>query len=66
MAITVTFTLDEKTMLKLGQISSNGKKSEKIRDLISREWERLFDDGELAHAPVEDGISVSIPAESRP
>ncbi len=53
MAITISFTLDEKTVKCLNDIAKNGQKSEKIRELISQEWERLFKDGEAAHAPAE-------------
>lgn len=53
MAITITFTLDEETVKRLGELAQNGKKSETIRKLISQEWERLFVDGETVYAPVE-------------
>lgn len=46
MVVTVTFSLDEETVRRLGEIASSGQRSEKVRDLINREWERVFQDGE--------------------
>lgn len=66
MAISVTFSLDEATVLKLRQISQYGKNSEKIRELIAHEWDRLFKDGESAHAPVMSVHVESIPVGEQP
>jgi hypothetical protein len=57
MANTVTFSFDEETVRKLGEIVGNGNKSERLRNLIQREWERLYMDGEAIHAPVNPYVA---------
>lgn len=42
MAITVTFSLDEKTVRMLGEIAGNGQRSEKLRQLIESEHNRIY------------------------
>lgn len=60
MAITITFTLDELTVKRLSEIAQNGKKSETIRKLISKEWKRLFVDGERIFQPTEPAPAEAI------
>lgn len=66
MAISVTFSLDEATLRKLRDISQYGKNSEKIRELIAQEWDRVFQDRDLTHGHLETLRTESITAEAQP
>lgn len=54
MAITKTYSFDETTVRKLLDIVGSGNASETLRNLIQKEWERIFGDGEEQHAPTEN------------
>ena len=54
MAQTALFTFDDETFCKLRDLAEDGKRSELVRNLIKREHERVFGDGEAQHAPAEE------------
>lgn len=57
MAQTALFTFDDETMRHLRFLAEDGKRSEFVRNLINREYNRVFGDGEVAHAPMPEPVN---------